>query len=139
MTYNELRNKQHEELRAFPLMFAFNTEQLNEGMEKLGLEPDQTDLICRVCSGSYVKKSDSDALKALLDKQGTERDAALLDDAFMIDALRYELTNHEYCITYDPTDALDAVGVDIKDERVARCLKEAKRLCLIEDKECGNL
>lgn len=35
--YQELRARQQAELNAFPLIFAFNDKQFEEGMHKLGL------------------------------------------------------------------------------------------------------
>jgi hypothetical protein len=58
----------------------------------------------------------------------SEREAALLDDGFLLDALVYQLSNHEFCYTNSSADALEAVGVSFDDERVARILKEAKAI-----------
>ena len=54
---------------------------------------------------------------------------AMLDDNFLIDAIEYELGNHEYCITHDPEQTLNALGIDLEnnDERVVGCFEIAKK------------
>ena len=37
--YQELRNRQQEEVNAFPMFFAFDKQQFAEGMRRLGLRP----------------------------------------------------------------------------------------------------
>ena len=49
------------------------------------------------------------------------------EEKFLLEALAYELRNHEYCITYDPSDALDALG--LKREDVSQ--KIMKEACLL--------
>ena len=37
------------------------------------------------------------------------------NDKFLFQAFRYELGNHEFCITYDPEDTLRTLGLELKD------------------------
>jgi hypothetical protein len=46
--YQELREKQQAELNAFPMFFAFNQKQFEEGMKSLGLKPTDTKKIYKM-------------------------------------------------------------------------------------------
>ena len=56
---------------------------------------------------------------------------AMQDDLFAVRAIRYELANHEYGITYDPTDALESLYITIEavqaSERLQNLLNTAIR------------
>ena len=71
-------------------------------------------------------------MERMLQKASDELDAILNDKKQLLDALSYELMNHEYCITYDTSDALDALGLkesDI-DADVMRKAKKAALSCM---------
>lgn len=123
MTYQELKKKHRAELDAFPIAFAFTDKQLAEGLAKLGI--DATEAV-RIPGGGFIRKTDKQALLDLLDRHKREREQALQDDAFVLEAIEYELSNHEFCITYDPEPALSEVGVSLEDERVQQLYDTAK-------------
>ena len=123
MKYCELKKRIQTEVNDFPMFFAFSNEQFDKGLEKFGCS--KTDLF-RGPSGCFYRKTDAAKLKAMTARHNRELDEAMQSDEFMIDALRYELSNHEYCITYDHTDALECLGLDDSDERVQKCLIVAK-------------
>ena len=50
-------------------------------------------------------------LRDLHARQSVERSEFLADPANLKSALVYELSNHEYCITYDHSSALSALGL----------------------------
>ena len=133
--YKELRDRQQAEFNAFPMFFAFSNKQFAEGMEKLGLRPDDTDKIYKFGStGGFYRKTDSKALRDMLDRHAGEMDAAIAKDetgeGFIYDMFNYELANHEYCITYDLEPTLDALGLTedevLNDERLMRGLEKAQ-------------
>ena len=124
MNYHELKEKHRKELDAFPMAFAFSQDQLREGLEKLGVE--KTNVIS-IGGGGFIRKTDKQAFLDLFDRHAQERDEALKDDEFVLEAIRYELVNHEYCISYDPEPALRAVGVSLDDTRVSRLFAIAKK------------
>lgn len=133
--YYELKKKQEKEMNDFPFMFAFSQKQFNEGMEKLGLQPDDTDKIYSLGAGSYIRRSDSPALHAMMERQEQERAAAIAADpdgtGFIYDMFYYELANHEYCITWDVSETLDALGLTMdqvnNDPRMVSALKQARK------------
>ena len=45
--YQELRDRQQEEVNAFPMFFAFDQRQFAEGMRRLGLRPSDMNQVYR--------------------------------------------------------------------------------------------
>jgi hypothetical protein len=133
-TYQELRDRQQEEVNAFPIAFAFNDTQFAAGMRKLGLDPSETDRICGLAgTGGFYRRNDADALHEMLDRHEKERQDAMAGDStgdgYIFDMFFCELADHEYGYTRDLTDTLEALEFtteDIeKDKRLQRGLKKA--------------
>ena len=131
--YKELKDKQQKEIDAFPFGVCFSEKQYEEMMTKWNLSVDDTDKICAVGGGCYIRKTDKDAFLNMLKRFEEEKQAAINEDStgngFIYDMFLYELGNHEYCITYDLTETFDALNVTQeiidKDKRFARGLKKA--------------
>lgn len=113
--YSELKNKHQKEFDSFPMFFAFNKKQFEQGMRKIGLEPNEKSKICKFPGGGYLKKTDAKSLKELIDHREKEISDAIENDktgeGFIFDMLTYELSNHEYVITGSTEDALDTLGL----------------------------
>jgi hypothetical protein len=124
MTYSELKAQQQKAINDFPIFFAFNNEQLETGLKKLNTTKEE---IRSIGSGGFVRKTDQEALVKLSMEQHNAINNAMLDDDFLISAITYELGNHEFCITYDPTDTIEALGLDLTDARVRSCFKKARK------------
>jgi len=130
MTHAGLKAKHREEMNAFEgIFFAFSTEQFIEGMEKIGLQKDQTHEIYQLMAGGFILKSRSKAFREMLDRHEAEMKAFRKDQKNLLDALIYELRNHEYCITYDPADALRDLGLE-RSEIDEAMLKKACKAAL---------
>ena len=115
-TYTELKARQAKEMNEFQgIFFAFSNEQLKEGLEKLGLTLEDTSKIYSIGAGGYILKERSKDLDAMFKRWEQEREELKKEEKNLLDALVYELRNHEYCITGDPDDALNALGWDRKD------------------------
>lgn len=117
--YLELKERHQAELNAFPMFFAFSEKQFAEGMAKLGLSENDTGKIYRLgTTGGFIRKSDSKDLSSLMKRHNKEMQDAIDADTtgkgFIFDMFLYELENHEYCITHDITDTLNALGVTKK-------------------------
>lgn len=125
-TYEEMKNRQQKEFDAFPMGAAFSKKQFEEMMQKWGLTINDTDKICSIGDGCYIKKADIESFLALINKTSVELKNAitsdLTGDGFIFDMFVYELANHEYCITYDLDDTLNALGLTIEE------IKADKRL-----------
>ena len=118
--YRIMKEKHQAEVNAFPMFFAFSTEQFNKGMSKLGLDPGDTDKIYRIGStGGFYRKTDHAAFNEMLDRHAHElADEIAADktgDGFIFDMFDYELANHEYNYTLDTEATLDALGITRND------------------------
>ena len=128
-TYRKMRQRHQAEANALPLMFAFSSKQFDEGMRKLGLEPDQTDQIYKLGNtGGFYKKSDSELIFNTFDKHEKEQQEAMQNDDFVQSMFEYELANHEWQISHDDEEVLDACGLSENelDERLAQIWEKAK-------------
>ena len=130
--YIELKNKHQAEINAFPMFFAFSDEQFTKGMKSLGLKETDTDKIYSLKgTGGFYKKTDAAKLNEMFERHETECNKAMEDAEYLFQMFYYELGNHEYCITYDLEDTLDALGLTLEqvnnDKRLLKALKAAKK------------
>ena len=134
--YRELKSRHEKMMNEFPMFYAFNNKQFEEGMAKLGLNPDETDKIYKLGgTGGFYRKSDSNKLKEMFNTFERETKEAIAADetgyGFIYDMFNYELANHEYCITWDLEPTLDALGLTLAeinaDERRLKGFKKAIR------------
>jgi len=130
MTYQELKQKQREELDRFEgIFFAFNNEQFKEGMEKVGLQVTETSKIYRLAGGGFILKDRSQAFKTMFENHAAEMKKLKQDRKEQLAALTYELQNHEYIITGDIHPALEALGWTVADVD-QDILKQAKNAAM---------
>lgn len=113
--YKQLKNKQQSDINEFPMFFAFNNDQLYEGLTKLGLKKDDTDKIIKTVGGAYIKKTDLKDFHKMLDNHTQEFWDKINEDTtgekFVFHMFAYELANHEYGWTRDIEDTLDCLGI----------------------------
>ena len=137
--YIELKEKHSKEVNIFPMMFAFSLKQFDEGMEKLGLNKDDTKQIVSIGAGGFIKKTDSELLDKMFEEQSKERKVAIENDIdgtnFVKDMFKYELNNHEYCYTRGTQDTLNALGYTIEEIRADKKLLNGLNLAI---QECKN-
>ena len=135
-TYLVMKERHQKEVSAFPLKFAFSNEQFEKAMAEWGLTPNDTDKIYQFAgTGGFYLRTDSERLHEMLEKHEKDMQEAIAADTtgegFILEMFEYELSNHEYVITHDVQDALDALGVDIeeveKEPRLAHGLELAKK------------
>lgn len=113
MDYRQLKSKHADELNAFEgIFFAFSNRQFTKGMEQIGLKPNQTSEIYKLPGGGFILRSRSKAFGDLFDRHQREMDDCLKSPDNLLDALTYELTNHEYVISRDTGPALSSLGLD---------------------------
>ncbi len=115
--YEQLKNRQQKEFNEFPLGAAFTKEQFAEMMSKWNLTVNDTDKILSVGCGCFIRKSDRESYKQLGERFTKETADAIAEDTtgdgFVFDMFLYELANHEYCITHDLDDTLDALNLTV--------------------------
>ena len=133
MKYLKLKEKHQKEINDFPFGFAFSNEQFKDMMKKFGLKEKDTDKIYSLGAGGYIRKTDSEAMHNMFKKhrEGIENEIKNDKDGtgFIYEMFRYELSNHEYCVTYDIEPTLDALGLTLdeinKHQNLVMGLKKA--------------
>lgn len=113
--YQVLTDKQQKEVDAFPMFFAFSNAEFEEGMKQFGLAPTDTKKICKLGpTGGYCRKTDFPLLKEMLIRHGHQLSEAIEQDKtgdnFIYEMFNYELGNHEYGVTGDADETLNALG-----------------------------
>lgn len=128
MLYEEFRNKRQDEFDNFKgIGFAYSNKQFNKLLEKLNTTSDN---LYSIGHGGYILKNRYNDFMDMLIRNDNELDELMKDYDFCLSALKFELFNHEYGITYDNTPALEALNLTSEDlinnETVSRAYKEAR-------------
>ena len=131
--YLKLKNNNQKRFNDFSekyiyWIFAFSSKEFDDELKKHDLTKDD---IISIGAGGFIKKEHKELY--LKEMNRLHNDDAFKqvkdDDAEVKKAFMYELANHEYCITYNVDDALDALGTTEeeikKDPRLKKLLKEA--------------
>lgn len=131
MSYLELKRKRQKEFDEFPMFFAFDQKDFEEGMHNLGLKPNQTNKICRFAGGGFYRKSDRSALIEMLKRFYREEKEAMKDDNYVLEMFEYEMGNHEYGLTRSDIRILEVCGIDVdefeKDARLKNLYNQAQK------------
>lgn len=139
--YRELKEKQGKEINEFPMIFAFSKKQFAEGMAKLGLKENETNKILSIGNGGYIRKSDEKSLDDMLARHKEEFKKAINEDltgeGFIYHMFNYELGNHEYCITWELDETLDALGLTIEEINSNKNLLHGLKKAIEEQRECA--
>lgn len=118
-SYQQQKTRHAKELNHFEgLFWAFNNEQFDKGIKKLNLA--EGEKVVSIGAGGYVAKSRVDSFLELMKRHKAEREELRRNEKEIIKALAYELWNHEYCISGDPQDALNALGIDEIDPKILK-------------------
>lgn len=125
--YKKMKDKHQKEINEFPMFFAFNNKQFDEGMKKLGLDPSEEHKIYKLGNtGGFYRKTDATKLNEMFKRHEEEIKKAMAeDDDFVFEMFNYELGNHEYIYTQDITDTLNALGLTIEEVRNDKRLLDA--------------
>lgn len=134
--YKELKKKFQKEFNKFPVFFAFDNKQFQEGMEKLGLKENEIDRIVSIGAGGYIRKTDIKKYNKMFEKRNQEFKNAIKGDltgeGFIKQMFRYELANHEYCFTHDLSDTLEALDLTIEEVNSSKALKNGLKMAKTE-------
>lgn len=127
--YVEMKERHQKLIDELPLKFAFSNEQFKKAMNELGLKEDDTDKIVNIGAGGFCLKETAEKLINYYKQFNEEEEKAFKNDDFLRNAFEYELSNHEYIITYDISDTLRALNITIeeyqKNKRYQKIMKEA--------------
>ena len=107
--YRELKERHQKEVNEFPMFFAFSNKQFEEGKAKLGIT-DNSELI-DIGYGGFIRGSDKQAYIDMHKRFEIEHKESMKDEEYCYHMFRYELGNHEYCITRDFEDTFSACGL----------------------------
>ena len=109
--------------------FAFDENQFNEGLEKLGIAPGTEDALVSIPGGGYVLADKAQDFTDLLKSFRRERADAIRDTEtgaqFAYDMFRASLNDSEYSYSEDAEDALNSLGYDLQDIEADPVLKTA--------------
>lgn len=133
--YQQLKDRHQKEFNTFPLGAAFSKEQFEKMMQGWDLTVNDTDKICSIGYGCFIRKNDKERFLEMNARFKKEmQDAMAADktgDGFICDMFLYELANHEYCITYDYEETFDALGLTDEqinaDKRLLHGLEKARK------------
>jgi len=100
--------KIEKDIDKFPMFFAFSKEQLEEGLKKL--KTTRKDIVS-IGGGGFIKKVDTDKFKEMFKRHDKEHNEMMKNPDYVYQMFRYELSNHEYCITYDYEDTLSSLNL----------------------------
>ena len=133
-TYSDFKLAQRESIDALPIEFAFNDDQFHEMLKKLGLTLSEKDKLRRIPGGGFCLATDAKMIVDTMSSWSRKLTEMInSDDDFAVDALRYELDNHEYGYTGEPDDALLELGlpsdVNKLDDRMKTLFCRATELC----------
>jgi len=119
--YLQLNKKIETEIDEFPMFFAFNKEQLDDGLKKLKTTMKD---IYKIGGGGFIRKVDSDRFGEMLERHNKEHKDMMKNKEYVYQMFRYELANHEYCITYDYEDTLSSLNLTMSEVKKNPMLKE---------------
>lgn len=124
-TLQELKNRHEQELNTFIdnyVFFAFNNEQFEEGLKKLNCGKSE---VTGFIAGGIILKNKVDEYISLAKKHKSElAKRAKEDREGQIKLLVYELGNHEYGYTGDPTDAIKSLGFKVSKTVLSKAIEQ---------------
>jgi hypothetical protein len=131
--YRSLKTKHQQSIEDFEgIFYAFTNEQFKEGLKKLNLSEGEMNKLLKFGSGSFILKDRKKDLENLVSSNKKELREHLKGEEFMLDALRYELSNHEYSYSGDIYPALGALSLRLEDIP-SEILREAKRMASLDE------
>ena len=137
--YEAVKEQNQKQFNSFPLGFAFNREQLKEGMQRLGVE-NEADLI-GIGGGGFIRATDRAAFLALLEETQERIQKEIDNDqdgsGFIKEMFFTELANHEYCISGNLGEVLEACGMTLQELEASPKLKNGLQLALKEYETAG--
>lgn len=127
--YRTFKEEWQQKFNNLPVGFAFSNKQFEDMKNKLNVSKNKE--LVSIGAGCFIKKTDLHLLDEYVDQRKESFNELMKDDDFMYDAFRYELGNHEYCISYDAEDALAELDMTIDqlnaDKRALKIFKIAKK------------
>lgn len=134
--YEKTNRKAYDKFNKGKIFYAFNLEQLKEGMESIGLNLKETKKVAYLGAGVYIHADEIQNYKKFIYKQHKEFKENMQFYEFAKSAFKSELANYEYCYTMEIDDAINALGYTLdeinNDPLLSKALKTAKKELLDE-------
>lgn len=102
MTYKEYREQREKEMNELPIFWAFSTEQFMEEIKKRTKATTiegAAKLVYRFGNGGFYLKEDAHIIHDYFNKKDPLPEL-MKDYNFALDAILYEMNNHEYAINW---------------------------------------
>lgn len=117
MTYYEFKKQQQGEFDKLPMRAAFGDKQFKEMMTEWGLTTSKEDLekIRSIGAGAYCLKKDYHLFIEFGERSAKESEEFLSSDDNLVDALKYEFSNHECGLTLEFENGIIALGYTVKE------------------------
>ena len=130
--FKEKNNKAFHDFISRNVFFAFSDKQFKEGLEKFGIKENEVaDKLYRYIGGGYMLKSAAQEEKQILKRQHRIANKYFNNYKNLVDALEYEMNNHECGYTGNYSEGLYALGYSWKDlekdKRLRKAYIEAKK------------
>jgi len=133
MKYTELKEYYREKINNQKgMFFAFNKEQFEEGMQKIGLDIEKINQIAKIGGGGYILKSEVKNFNNLVKEQQSKIKEKMLNDYnFARGAIKYEMFNIEYCYNESDEEVLSILSLTFEDleknKKLTKVFLEAKK------------
>lgn len=122
MNYKEYNEKIRTDINSFPMIFAFSDQQLYQGMDTLGVKHPSE--LCAIGCNGFIRKKDKVDFLHLMSEHKRLFSECLLDADFCYSMFLSEMANHEYIITYDDEEVLEACQLKAEDLQSNDMLQE---------------
>ena len=134
-TYRQMKERVQKKFNAFPIGFAFSNQQFEDEMKRLNVKSPKE--LCSIGAGGFIRKSDKKEYLDLIKWMKQEEEKFLKSEENILDAIIYEMGNHEYQFSYDDEEIQELFDIDWNDERNKKLYKKAKKqywnLCIEND------
>lgn len=108
------------------VFFAFSDKQFKEGLEKFNIKENEVaDKLYKYFGGGYILKSAVEEEKQILKRQHRLQNKYFNNFKNLVDALEYEMNNHECGYTGDYSEGLYALGYSWNDLENNKRLRKA--------------
>ena len=115
--YRELRERHQIEFNKFPIKYASSDDKLETVLKEFGLKKsDKHKLVSIGIGGGIIRESDVDDFLKLIRRHKEELKEAIDSDetgeGFIKEMFIYELGCHEYCLTREFDETLEACRIN---------------------------
>lgn len=128
-SFNEKNTKSLHDFISKNVFFAFSQEQFNDGLKKFNIDPENKEEIKnklhKYIGGGFILIESEKEEKRIIKKRNKVQRKYLSKFKNLVDALKYEMYNHECGYTGDYLNGLYAIGYGLKDLRKNKKLQKA--------------